>query len=91
MEVDEAKLKACFCKALGLRPDQITGDLKYQSIQTWDSIGHMHLVFELEDAFGIMFDTDDIVNMSDVAEGRKIVLRLLQEKEKTDEHRTETT
>lgn len=82
MDVAEDKLKACFIKALGLRPDQLTDDLKYQSVQTWDSIGHMHLVFELEDAFGIMLDTDDIVNMGDMNEARKIVERLLEEKER---------
>ena len=38
--------------------------LSYQSIKNWDSIGHMALMTEVEEAFDIMLDTDDIINFS---------------------------
>ena len=37
-----------------------TTGLKYQDIEAWDSVGHMGLIAALEEAFGIMLDTDRI-------------------------------
>ncbi|MDR1603979.1 MAG: acyl carrier protein [Gracilibacteraceae bacterium] len=47
--------------------------LEYQSIQEWDSVGHMSLIAALEDAFGIMLDTDDIIDFSSFAKGKEIL------------------
>jgi acyl carrier protein len=47
--------------------------LTYQSIETWDSVGHMQLVSALEDAFDIMMDTDDIVDFSSYSIGIEIL------------------
>jgi acyl carrier protein len=41
----------------------------------WDSIGHMALVAELEDRFGIEIDTDDIIDMSSYAKTIEILQR----------------
>src|SRR5579871_1218227 len=45
----------------------ITSDLEsaeYRRIPQWDSVAHMRLVAEIEMAFDIMLDTDDVVGMS---------------------------
>lgn len=47
--------------------------LKYQGVQTWDSVGHMSLIAALEDAFGITFDTDDIIDFSSYEAGKNIL------------------
>ena len=47
--------------------------LKYQEIQTWDSIGHMSLIAALEDIFGIMMETDDIIDFSSYEKGKEIL------------------
>ena len=39
-------------------------NLEYQGIDEWDSVGHMALIAALEDAFGIMMETDDIIDFS---------------------------
>lgn len=36
----------------------------FQDIIAWDSVGHMSLIATLEDAFDIMMDTDDIIDLS---------------------------
>ncbi len=66
-------LLACFTEALGVESDLVTDKLAYQSIPEWDSIGHMALVAEIEDTFDIMLDTDDILNMSNVAITKSIL------------------
>ena len=43
--------------------------LEYQSIDNWDSIGHMTLMSAIEEAFGITFETDDIIDFSSFQKG----------------------
>lgn len=52
--------------------DQLAG-LKYQDITAWDSVGHMSLIAALEDAFDIMMDTDDIIDLSSYEKGKEIL------------------
>ncbi|MDR3305034.1 MAG: acyl carrier protein [Clostridiales Family XIII bacterium] len=49
--------------------------LKYQDIEAWDSVGHMALIAELEDAFDIMMDTDDIIDFSSFEIGKEIMAK----------------
>ena len=43
--------------------------LKFQQIPAWDSVGHMGLVAQLEEQFGIMMEPDDIVDLSSYEKG----------------------
>ncbi|MFB9887630.1 acyl carrier protein [Balneatrix alpica] len=70
---EPAKLYQVFAQALGLEASQISDELTYNSIPAWDSTAHMILVAELENAFGVMLDTDDIIDMSSVAKARQIL------------------
>lgn len=45
----------------------------YQELTNWDSVGHMSLIAELEDAFDIMMDTDDIIDLSSYEKGIEIL------------------
>lgn len=72
----ESKYKEVFIKGLSLKENQDVSNLNYNEIEEWDSIGHMTLVSELEEAFGVTFDTDDIVNFSSFQEGKKILSKL---------------
>jgi acyl carrier protein len=47
--------------------------LTYQSIAAWDSIGHMQLIARLEETFGIMLETDDIIDFSSFEKGKEIL------------------
>lgn len=47
--------------------------LKYQDIPEWDSVGHMSLVAELEDAFAIEMETDDIIDFNSFKKGIEIM------------------
>lgn len=64
--------KKVFCETFEIGEDQLAG-LKYQDIETWDSVGHMQLIAELEDAFDIMMDTDDIIDLSSYEKGKEIL------------------
>ena len=47
--------------------------LKFQQIPAWDSVGHMGLVAQLEDQFGIMMEPDDIVDLSSYEKGLEML------------------
>ena len=47
--------------------------LEYQGIAAWDSVGHMGLIAAIEDAFDIMMDTDDIIDLSSFEKGKTIL------------------
>ena len=47
--------------------------LEYQSIDNWDSIGHMTLMSNLESEFSITLDTDDIIEFSSFDKGKEIL------------------
>ena len=53
----------CFVNAFGVDP-AVVPSLEYEGIPNWDSVGHMTLITEVEDAFDIMMETDDIIDFS---------------------------
>ena len=54
-----------------LTKDQLPG-LKYRSIKIWDSMGHMNLLEDMEDAF-ISIDTPDVLSFSSYEKGMDIL------------------
>jgi len=71
--MNATKLRECFGRSLGIPLERISDDLAYNTIKEWDSVGHTALVAEIEGAFDVMFDTDDILAMSTVAKAREIL------------------
>lgn len=66
------KYNEAFMSTLEVKEEQLNG-LVYQSVELWDSVGHMTLVAALEDAFGIMMETDDIIDLSSYEKGKEIL------------------
>lgn len=64
----------CFAEALEVDASIVEG-LEYQGIPEWDSVGHMSLISEIEDAFDIMMDTDDIIDFSSFTKGIEILAK----------------
>ena len=64
--------KKIFCETFEISEEQLEG-LTYQSIDAWDSVGHMNLIAEIEDAFDIMMETDDIIDFNSYETGIEIL------------------
>lgn len=58
------KLLETFRAGLNLPADVDVRTLRYGEIKEWDSVGHMALIGALEEAFDVMLDTDDVLDMS---------------------------
>jgi acyl carrier protein len=61
-----AKVQQAFAAAFGVEPDSIGPGTEPDDVQGWDSMGHVDLVAALEEACGLQFDIDDVMEMSDV-------------------------
>ncbi len=65
------KYNEAFKEIFEIEDGQLNDDLEYQSIDTWDSVGHMSLMAALEDEFDIMLEMDDIIDFGSYATGIK--------------------
>jgi len=77
--VDEilAKVRQVFRDTFNCEPGQISFDTKPEQVKGWDSLGHVTLASELEQAFGLSFEVDDLMEMEDVAAIVQIIRRKL--------------
>ena len=66
-------LEQIFADSLAINLNDISDELTYQSIPQWDSVAHMTLIAAVEDEYGIMLDTDDIIDMSSVGKAKAIL------------------
>jgi acyl carrier protein len=60
----EDRVAALFEKAFKVERDEFSPDLVPEDVLLWDSLGHMNLVMELEEQFGVQFEVDEITEMS---------------------------
>lgn len=69
------EVRQAFVVALELPADAEVETLEIGLNPQWDSAGHMALVAEFEDRFGIDLETDDIVEITSYAKSLEILRR----------------
>ena len=69
------KLTTVFVNVLEITPEEVCNELSYSEHPKWDSMSHMMLIAELEGEFAIMFDTDDIIDMSSFLKAQQILAK----------------
>ena len=70
-----SKYQDAFIEAFELEDKDQLSELKYQSIDEWDSIGHMALMAELESNFEITIKTEDLIVFESYKQGIEILAR----------------
>ncbi len=70
------KVREVFKTSFNIDPQSVTAETKASDIPGWDSMGHLSLASNLEQAFKISLDVDDMMEMESVRE----ILRILQTK-----------
>ena len=66
------KYKKIYCEVFEIAEDEIE-KLTYQSIDEWDSVGHMSLIATIEDEYNITLEMDDIIDWNSFETGIKIL------------------
>ena len=60
------KIRQIVSDVCGVPVDTITDDSSPDSIETWDSMSHLHLILALESEFNVEFSPDDSLEMLSV-------------------------
>jgi len=58
----------------GVEPQSLDESSSPESVEGWDSMGHVNLVTALEQHFNVSIDIDDVMEMGSVGKIRKILL-----------------
>jgi len=72
---NKEKYDQAFIESFSIGANDLNDKLEYNSIQTWDSVGHMGLIAALEEQFDIMMEMDDIIDFSSYQKGFEIVAK----------------
>ena len=67
------KYQKVFIESLNIDSKKFNQKLQYNEIPEWDSIGHMTLISNLETAFKITIDNDDVLDFSSFKKGMQIL------------------
>jgi acyl carrier protein len=59
-------LQGIFVQELGLKPEDISDELTYNSIPEWDSASHMSLILAIEEKFGVALESNEVVRMTSI-------------------------
>lgn len=69
----DQRIAEVFNAVFQLPPEQLTDALTPQDVAGWDSLGHVRLVTQLQEQFGVEFEVDEIMRMETVGEIKKIL------------------
>lgn len=64
-----------FCDTFGIKEDVLGPNFTFRDVPVWDSVAHLSLISNLEDAFDVMFDADDILHYGSYLNGIEILKR----------------
>jgi citrate synthase len=76
--IDEAKLKVAVLRGLNLPEDKYRPDLELGQVAQWDSLGHLGLIFAVEDQFGVKFESEKIPRLKTLAQIRSALAECLK-------------
>jgi acyl carrier protein len=69
------KYNNAFVQVFGTKVEELNDDYGKDTVEEWDSVHQLGLIAELEEAFDIMFDPEDIMEMISYAKGKEIVAK----------------
>ena len=72
---NKQKYDQAFIESFSIDESKLGESLEYESIPEWDSVGHMGLIAELEEAFDIEMEMDDIIDFSSYKKGFELVAK----------------
>ncbi|MDO4803458.1 MAG: acyl carrier protein [Lachnospiraceae bacterium] len=62
-----------FMDIFGVDESELNENFNFKDVDSWDSLTHLTLIGELEAAFDVMFETDDILRYGGYLNGIEIL------------------
>jgi len=72
----DKKLKEILAKVLLIDETKISDEMSRKTVKEWDSMAHLMLVSELESAFEVTMDDEDIMEIQTVTDLKKTLQKL---------------
>lgn len=67
------KYNNAFVQVFGAKVEELNDNYGKETVGEWDSVHQLSLISELEEAFDIMFDPEDIMEMTSYANGKVLL------------------
>lgn len=67
------KYNNAFVQVFGAKVEELNDNYGKETVGEWDSVHQLSLISELEEAFDIMFDPEDIMEMTSYANGKALL------------------
>lgn len=74
-----SNIREVIAGVFSLAVDEVGVDSSIDTIEAWDSMGHVNLMMALEEQFGIKLDVDDAIEMTSMPDICKILEKYLGE------------
>ena len=69
------KYNEAFIEVFGVSADALNDNFSKETVEEWDSVHQLGVVSALEDVFDIMFDPEDIMEMTSYIKGKKLLAK----------------
>lgn len=67
------KYQKIFMDIFSINKNELNEKFNFKDIESWNSLTHLTLISELETAFEVMFETDDILHFGGFMNGIEIL------------------
>lgn len=69
------KYNNAFVEVFGAKVVDLNDNYGKDTVEEWDSVHQLSLIAQMEDAFDIMFDPEDIMDMTSYAKGKELLAK----------------
>lgn len=69
------KYNKAFIDVFGAKAEELNDNYGKETVDEWDSVHQLSLIAEFEEAFDIMFDPEDIMEMTSYAKGKELLAK----------------
>lgn len=69
------KYNDAFLQVFGAKPEELNDNYGKDTVEEWDSVHQLSLIAILEESFDIMFDPEDIMEMTSYGNGKQLLMK----------------
>ncbi|MBQ9364124.1 MAG: acyl carrier protein [Bacteroidaceae bacterium] len=67
------KYNNAFVEVFGVKADCLNDDFGKETVDEWDSVHQLSLIAQFEETFDVMFDPEDIMELTSYAKGKELL------------------
>lgn len=69
------KYNNAFIEVFGAKVEDLKDGYGKETVEEWDSVHQLSLVAQLEEAFDVMFDPEDIMDLTSYVKGKELLAK----------------